>query len=118
MSNSNNPHNAAADTYDRGIVPAETAARKEREGDDYKETPDSTEGTPKTTDGYTVDSEGRANNFAIEPEMYVEEPGDLREEKQASAAERQAEMSEANQTSEDGKLDQDSDDRGKGVGII
>ena len=27
----------------------------------------------KTTDGYTVDDSGRLNNFAIEPEMYVEE---------------------------------------------
>lgn len=26
----------------------------------------------KTTDGYTVDDSGRLNNFAIEPEMYVE----------------------------------------------
>ncbi len=27
----------------------------------------------KTTDGYVVDDSGRLNNFAIEPEMYVEE---------------------------------------------
>ena len=27
----------------------------------------------KTTDGYVVDDSGRMNNFAIEPEMYVEE---------------------------------------------
>lgn len=26
-----------------------------------------------TTDGYVVDDSGRLNNFAIEPEMYVEE---------------------------------------------
>ncbi|WP_228024560.1 hypothetical protein [cf. Phormidesmis sp. LEGE 11477] len=26
----------------------------------------------KTTDGYVVDDSGRLNNFAIEPEMYVE----------------------------------------------
>jgi len=27
----------------------------------------------KTTDGYVVDDSGRLNNFAIEPEMYVED---------------------------------------------
>jgi len=27
----------------------------------------------KTTDGYVVDDSGRLNNFAVEPEMYVEE---------------------------------------------
>ncbi len=27
----------------------------------------------KTTDGFVVDDSGRLNNFAIEPEMYVEE---------------------------------------------
>ncbi|MEL7333572.1 MAG: hypothetical protein AAFN12_15100 [Cyanobacteria bacterium J06560_2] len=27
----------------------------------------------KTTDGYVVDDTGRLNNFAVEPEMYVEE---------------------------------------------
>ncbi|MEO0770511.1 MAG: hypothetical protein AAFY72_13975 [Cyanobacteria bacterium J06649_4] len=27
----------------------------------------------KTTDGYVIDDSGRMNNFAIEPEMYVEE---------------------------------------------
>lgn len=27
----------------------------------------------KTTDGYVVDDSGRLNNFAIEPEMYIEE---------------------------------------------
>ncbi len=27
----------------------------------------------KTTDGYVVDDSGRMNNFAVEPEMYVEE---------------------------------------------
>ncbi len=27
----------------------------------------------KTTDGYVVDDSGRLNNFAVEPEMYIEE---------------------------------------------
>ena len=26
-----------------------------------------------TTEGYTIDESGRLNNFAVEPEMYVEE---------------------------------------------
>ncbi|MEM6597190.1 MAG: hypothetical protein AAF810_10185 [Cyanobacteria bacterium P01_D01_bin.36] len=26
----------------------------------------------KTTDGYVVDDSGRLNNFAVEPEMYIE----------------------------------------------
>lgn len=80
------------DTYDRGIIPAETAARKEREGESFKTLPTeegeenlssdeqkNTEGL-RTTDGYTVDNEGLLNNYAIEPEMYYEVPGDAREE--------------------------------------
>lgn len=27
----------------------------------------------RTTDGYTIDESGRLDNFAVEPEMYVEE---------------------------------------------
>ena len=26
-----------------------------------------------TTDGYVIDESGRLNNFAVEPEMYVED---------------------------------------------
>ncbi len=69
-----------SDTFDRGIVPAETAARKEREGEDYKNTPENTEGEVDTTAGYTTSNEGLTNNYAIEPEMYVDEPGDLKSE--------------------------------------
>jgi hypothetical protein len=110
----------SADTYDRGIVPAETAARKEREGEGFKHRPDSTEGEDSidTVGGYTVDKEGLANNFAVEPEMYYEEPGDLREREAALAKERARELEEVNQNDEDGKLTTDHDDRGKGVGII
>ena len=71
-----------SDTFDRGIVPAETAARKEREGEDYKHTPADTEGDADTTAGYTTSNEGLTNNYAIEPEMYVNEPGDLSDEEQ------------------------------------
>ena len=76
----NNPHTAASDTFDRAIVPAETAARKEREGDNYKQIPEaSPEDDLDTTGGYTVNSEGLINNFPVEPEMYIETPGDLRQ---------------------------------------
>ncbi|NJR37559.1 MAG: hypothetical protein HC781_00410 [Leptolyngbyaceae cyanobacterium CSU_1_4] len=124
MSNSkdlseNNPK-VSADTYDRGIVPAETAARKEREGEGYKNRPDSPadEDSIDTVGGYTVDKEGLANNFAVEPEMYYEVPGDLRAKEAALAEERAQELEEVNQTNEEGKLTTDHDDRGKGVGII
>jgi hypothetical protein len=58
----------AIDTYDLHIVPAEIAVRKEREGDNYKHLPD--------VPGFTMDKEGLVNNYAIEPEMYYEVPGD------------------------------------------
>lgn len=85
MQDSTNPStdtpetSAAVDTYDLHIVPAETAARKAREGEHYKQLPDEQEGEGSidTTSGFTVDKEGLANNYAIEPEMYVEVPGDL-----------------------------------------
>lgn len=71
------------DSYDDHIIPAETAARKEREGDDFKHLHTHTEGSEhiETTGGFTVDKEGLVNNFAIEPEMYYETRGDLSEEK-------------------------------------
>jgi hypothetical protein len=113
----NNPR-VQADNYDPHIVPAETAARKEREEDDYKHPQDEKKGDLDTTSGYTVDQEGLANNYAIEPEMYVEEPGDLREEQAAEKAEREAELQARNETDEKGKLTMDHDDRSKGVGLF
>ena len=68
----------SADAFDRNIIPAETAARKDREGEGYKETSDE-KGDFDVSDGQTVSNEGLANNYAIEPEMYIEEPGDLKE---------------------------------------
>jgi hypothetical protein len=108
------------DTYDRGIVPAETAARIAREGTEYKHLPDEDDDieTIDTTAGYTVDKEGLANNYAIEPEMYYEVPGDMREKEAALAEERAKELEEVNQTDEQGKLTMDHDNRGKGPGII
>jgi len=117
------------DTYDRGIVPAETAARKEREGSDFKTTPhkeqqentitdDQTdEQSIDTTGGYTVDKEGLLNNYGIEPEMYINEPGDLREKEEALEAERIHERQEVNEDQE-GKLTMESDQRGKGPGFM
>ncbi|HEY9665284.1 MAG TPA: hypothetical protein V6C91_00690 [Coleofasciculaceae cyanobacterium] len=102
------------DTYDRNIVPAETAARHEREEGDFKATPH--DDRPETQ-GFTVDKEGLVDNFAIEPEMYVNEPGDLREEQEADRAERVQELREVNED-KDGQLTMESDKRGKGQGII
>jgi hypothetical protein len=74
-------HEIESDSFDRGIEPAETAARKEREGENYKRTSEKpAEDSIDTTAGQTISNEGLANNYAIEPEMYINEPGDLREE--------------------------------------
>ena len=99
-----NPQDA---NYDRGITSAETAARQEREGEDFKKTPDKEQdGDMDTTSGYTEDREGLANNYAIEPEMYVEEPGDLREKQEQEEAERAEELKEINEPG------------GKGPGLV
>ncbi len=116
-----NPHTVSNETYDPHIIPAETAARQEREGEDYKQVPDSRSAgadSIDTTAGYSIDSEGLSNNYAIEPEMYYEVPGDAREQLAADAAARQQELTEINQTDEEGKLNTEGDRRGKGVGII
>lgn len=83
--------------YDRHLIDAETAARMEREGENFKKTPEKEGSDIDTTGGYTVDREGRLNNFAIEPEMYINEPGDLREEQEADKARRAQELKEVNQ---------------------
>ncbi|MEH2380681.1 MAG: hypothetical protein V7K27_17650 [Nostoc sp.] len=120
---------AEVDTYDRGIIPAETAARIEREGDKYKTLPteegqgdaSTNEQTDpesiRTTDGYTVDKEGLLNNYAVEPEMYYEEPGDARKQAAEDTAERIEELGEINQD-EEGKLTDKGDKRGRGPGVI
>lgn len=120
---------AKRDTYDRGIVPAETAARKEREGALFKTTPteegeastaidDQTDSESlQTTGGYTVDQEGLLNNYAIEPEMYYEVPGDARQAEEESMAERADELQEINQD-QDNALTMDGDERGKGTGLV
>ncbi|MBE9138538.1 hypothetical protein IQ254_15290 [Nodosilinea sp. LEGE 07088] len=107
-----------SDNYDPNLIPAETAARREREGAGYKQVPDESGESIDTSGGYTVDQEGLVNNYPIEPEMYIEEPGDLREEQEAEAARRRAELREINQTDEKGQVTSDVDTRGKGVGQI
>lgn len=115
----NTPDDVSVDTYDSHIVPAETAARKEREGDAFKKTPHQPEDASlDTSGGYTVDKEGLVNNFAIEPEMYIEEPGDLHQKEEELAAERTQERAEVNAQHEPGELTTEHDTRGKGPGVI
>ncbi|BAZ08014.1 hypothetical protein [Calothrix sp. NIES-3974] len=109
------------DTYDRGIVPAETAARREREGEEFKhlrreKVADGVDELAETG-GYTIDNEGLTNAYAIEPEMYYETPGDARENISADQAQRSQELAEINQDNE-GDLTMESDNRGKGTGVI
>jgi hypothetical protein len=75
-----NPHTVANNAYDANIIPAETAARQEREGANYKQTPKSDPNSIDSTAGYAVDSEGLVNNYAVEPEMYYEVPGDIQQQ--------------------------------------
>ncbi|MEB3336254.1 MAG: hypothetical protein VKJ46_02255 [Leptolyngbyaceae bacterium] len=115
--------------YDRHITPAETGARHDREGDQFLHTPSQEQdqnfeaGNPvhddsiDTTGGYTVDKEGLLNNYAIEPEMYIEVPGDLREQEEAATEARAHEL-EGLQHDEEGQLTMEKDRRGKGPGII
>jgi hypothetical protein len=79
---------ATPDSYDLHIIPAETAARKDREGNDFKHIPKNEEHSQSldTTGGYTVDQEGLANNYAVEPEMYVETPGDMSKQSEMAVA--------------------------------
>lgn len=122
-------HRVDADAYDRGIIPAETAARIAREGENYKHIPteENRFNTPtddqtnsesiRTTDGYTVDQEGLLNNYPVEPEMYYETPGDARPELLEDTVERLEEIREINEDKE-GKLTENFDRRGKGPGMI
>lgn len=106
-------------TADRGIIPAEVAARMDREGSDFKDTANE-QANPESIDvtgGATVDQEGLANNYAIEPEMYVDQPGDLKREEEQDAAERAQELAEANESKE-GQLTMEHDTRGRGPGVI
>lgn len=119
----------AENNYDPHIVPAETAARKEREKDTFKTVPSldreeesgtndqSDDGSIDSTGGYTVDKEGLLNNYAIEPEMYINEPGDLRAEEENLAADRANELQNLKED-EKGKLTMETDVRPRGQGVI
>ena len=115
--------------YDPHIIPAETAAREEREQEKFLKTPNpiddqnqelnnQPEANPiDTTEGYTVDKEGLLNNYAIEPEMYVNEPGDLREKEAQQEAERAEALANLKHDRQ-GELSTEQDNRGKGQGLI
>jgi hypothetical protein len=91
--------------YDPNLSAAETGARQKREQEKFKELPEN-KSDFDTQAGSTVDREGLANNYAIEPEMYVEERGDLREENEENQRRRQQELEEVNQSG------------GKGPGLV
>ncbi len=99
-----NAQRVEKDTYDLNIVPAETAARKEREGKTYKQLPeDEEDNTP--VDGYTMDGEGLINNYAVEPEMYYETPGDAQE------------LEDVNEADDKGKLRPEDDTHSKDISL-
>jgi hypothetical protein len=124
-----NSDRVSGNFYDPNIIPTETAARMEREGDNFKRLPtpegdaaattdDQTDNESiRTTDGYTMDKEGSLNNYAVEPEMYYEVPGDARQQAEAERQARAAEYAEINEE-QDGKLTMEDDRRGKGPGIV
>lgn len=91
--------------YDPHLTAAETGARQDREKDKFKEKPEN-QSDMDTKSGFTVDREGLANNYAIEPEMYVEQPGDLRQKEQEQEEHRQEELEEINHSG------------GKGPGLV
>jgi hypothetical protein len=90
-----NPHTVENDTYDAHIIPAETAARREREGTNYKHTPKSDADSVDSTAGYAVDSEGLVNNYAIEPEMYYDVPGDVQSQVADAIHEQEEDLEDA-----------------------
>jgi hypothetical protein len=67
--------------------------------------------------GYTIDNEGRFNIYAVEPEMYINEPGDLRKMEAEAKAQRRHELEEL-QEDEAGRLTMEHDYRHKGAGLI
>lgn len=105
--------------YDSHIIPAESAARRNREGKYFGHTShEQADGElSHATDGYTVDQEGLLNNYALEPEMYVNVPGDLQEQATQDVAERAHQLQELSED-EDGKLTTEHDWRHKGPGLI
>ena len=104
--------------YDSHIIPAESAARQKREGKHFLHTHHDRANSESshTTDGYTVDRDGLVNNYGIEPEIYVNTPGDLRQQTAREAA-RSRQLQELSED-EKGKLTVEHDLRHKGQGMI
>ncbi|MEO1069049.1 MAG: hypothetical protein AAFW95_07995 [Cyanobacteria bacterium J06638_6] len=80
-------NNSTPSHYDPHLVPAETAARAQREGKMFGHVEHDSPNPEQihTRDGYTVDQEGLINNYAVEPPMYINSPGDLNEVEKADA---------------------------------
>lgn len=111
--------NSSPSHYDPHIIPAETAARAKREGQAFGHV-DHDPPSPEqlhTRDGYTIDQEGLINNYAIEPPMYINEPGDLAEA-EAAIAQQRADDRRALTEDEAGKLTMTEDHRHRGPGLI
>ena len=105
--------------YDPHIIPAESAARAAREGSHFGYVDHDSVDTEHihTRDGYTIDQEGLMNNYAVEPPMYINEPGDLADAEVAVAKQRAADR-KALAEDEEGKLTMTHDWRHKGPGMI
>ena len=106
--------------YDPHIIPAETAARAAREGEHFGHVEHDDPADKEqlhTRDGYTIDQEGLMNNYAVETEAYIKEPGDLREKEEKLKAKRRRELQQLSED-EKGKLTMEHDWRHKGPGLI
>ena len=106
--------------YDPHIIPAETVARAAREGKNFGHIEHDDPADHEhihLLDGYTIDQEGLINNYAVEPEVYIKEPGDLREKEAELKAKRRRELRELSED-EEGKLTMEHDWRHKGPGLI
>ncbi len=106
--------------YDPHIIPAESVARAAREGEHFGHVDRDDLADKKhihTRDGYTIDQEGLINNYAVETEPYIKEPGDLKEKEQELSAQRRRELQELSEN-EEGRLTMGHDWRHKGPGLI
>lgn len=106
--------------YDQHIIPGESIARAAREGKHFGHVEHDKPGDKEhihNRDGYTIDQEGLINNYAVETEAYIKEPGDLKEKEQALKAKRRRELQELSED-EEGKLTMEHDWRHKGPGLI
>ena len=109
MSNQSDYQNSIPQ-YDAHIIPAESVARQHREGKNFGHTShvEADGELSEATEGYTVDQEGLLNNYAIEPEMYVDVPGDREEQAAQEKAEYAHQLQELSED-EDGKLTTEHD---------